>query len=144
MLSGDSKCHFLMIFDFIHCREYAPGWFDEFFQKNKKGCHLLCVMTRRWNHTRRVKICFNLLSVCHQITFLVNDAQIQILVSFYDPTNSHTNFGQKIFTLRWRALVVGTRRFGIYLPLLLPNFFPIINCLFTKIIYYLFMLFVYY
>ena len=30
---------------------------------------------------------------------------------------THTNFGQKIFTLRWRATVVGTGRFGIYLPL---------------------------
>ena len=31
---------------------------------------------------------------------------IYFLVSFYDPTNSHTNFGQKIFTLRWIATVV--------------------------------------
>ena len=27
-------------------------------------------------------------------------------MSFYDPTNSHTYFGQKIFTIRWIATVV--------------------------------------
>ena len=31
---------------------------------------------------------------------------IYFLVSFYDPTNSHTYFGQKIFTIRWIATVV--------------------------------------
>ena len=57
MLSGNSKCHFLTIFDFIHCLEYARLIWRVFLKK--KCCHLLFVMTRRWNHSRRVKICLS-------------------------------------------------------------------------------------
>ena len=42
-------------------------------------------------------------------------------MSFYDPTNSHTNFGQKIFTLRWIATVVELGGFDFTSPFIIDD-----------------------
>ena len=45
-------------FRFYTLSRVCPVNLTSFFEK-KKCCHLLCVMTRRWNHSRRVKICLS-------------------------------------------------------------------------------------
>ena len=57
---------------------------------------------------------------------------IYFLVSFYDPTNSHTNFGQKIFTLRWIATVVELGGFDFTSPFIAGKLLAFIGSKFNK------------